>query len=105
MYQSKGDASAAAHKAESDARKLRERGLDGAENIGAKIDRGYDDARNKASDSYANAKREFSSEWQKAEQKGQQLGSKMENLVDRVDSKTDEAAAKTKQQINNVFRK
>jgi len=99
LYATQGDPSKALHKAESDAKRMRERGLDGAESIGAKIDRGYDDARAKAGDAYSSAKNEFNKSWDTAESKRYETGRKLEGLVDKFDAKADEAASAAKSGI------
>jgi len=104
-YTSQGDLTKAKNRAGSDARKLREKGLDGAESIGVQIDRGYDDIKSKASGEYANAKKEFGKEWDATNAKRQEAGKKLEGLVDKLDAKADEAAAAAKDRISNPFGK
>jgi len=97
MYSSGGDARKAGHQAQSDARKLRERGLDGAENVGAKIDRGFDDAKHAVSDSYRQTYDEVRAE------AGKQ-GRKLESYVDKFDARVEEKAREAKEKLNKSFK-
>jgi hypothetical protein len=65
LYTSGGNAGDARRRAETDARAVREKSLDGAERVGDKIDRAYDDAKSSVEKRYKSTKAELQSEYNK----------------------------------------
>ena len=75
LYTSGGDATKARTKAEHDARVAREKTLDGAERIGDKIDKAYDDTKREIENRYKSAKSTVETEYNKDKQ---EIGKKVE---------------------------
>ena len=80
LYTSGGNAGDARRRAETDARAVREKSLDGTERVGDKIDRAYDDAKSSVEKRYKSTKAELQSEYNKDKK---ELGKQVEVMFPR----------------------
>jgi len=105
LYGSNGDVKSAVKRAEADAKLAKAKGADGAERIGGKIDKSFDDISAASREKYGEARREIDKELGKVDVRRQEAGKKVGGLVDKIDAEADKAAMGAKERLSKAFGK